>query len=163
MASHNILRQDNGFTMIEILIVIGIISIISLFVLWIGPDSYRGYLFRNERDTIVSILQKARSQAVSNICMGSGCTNGKPHGVHFGANKYIVFQGSDYATRDSAQDEEISSNYNLDLSGSTITDVVFAELSGDVSLPGDIKLSDYINGQTSDININSQGRIAWTN
>ena len=163
MASLNISRLDKGLTLIEILIMIGIISIVSLSILWIGPDSYRSYLFRNERDTIVSILQKARSQAISNICKGSGCTNGKPHGVHFENNKYIIFQGSDYATRDLDQDEEIDSNYHLDFSGSTITDVVFAELSGDVLVAGDIKLSDSASGRTSDININNEGRIAWTN
>lgn len=162
MASHNTLRQDKGFTITEILIVIALMSVLLSFTCWIGVDSYRRYLFRNERDTIVNVLQKARNQAMSNICMGSACVSGKSHGVHLEDSKYIIFQGSDYTTRDISQDEEIVPNYNLSFSGSTIIDVVFEGLSGDVLGSGEIKLSDYA-GKTSDININSEGRISWTN
>ncbi|HEY9585496.1 MAG TPA: prepilin-type N-terminal cleavage/methylation domain-containing protein [Candidatus Paceibacterota bacterium] len=167
MVSHKILRpiargcSQAGFTLIEILVVVALLATISGFGLIVGMDSYRGYAFRADRDTLVSLLQRARSQSINNICIGASCTNGKPHGVFIDATsgQYILFQGAAYATRDSVVDEVTGVSPLVKHSG--LTEVVFAQLSGDASSTGDIILSGTA-GQVSTTSVNAVGQIAWT-
>lgn len=151
-----------GFTIIEILVVVSLFAVISGFGLIVGMDSYRGYAFRADRDTLVSLLERARSQSINNICVGASCTNGKPHGVFVDAvsSRYILFQGATYATRDSANDEVAAASPLVGRSG--LSEVVFAQLSGNASPAGDIVLSGAV-GQISTVSINAVGRISWTN
>lgn len=155
-----------GFTLLEVLVVMGLIIMVAGFGLVVSFESYRGYNFRSERDTIVSVLQKARSQAINNMCFGAGCTNGKPHGVYFGTiGKYIIFQGTSYATRDTAVDETINAaNASASISG--IQSVVFSTLSGDaVTVPASPATLTVIDtgAHTSTITVDASGRIWWNN
>jgi len=151
-----------GITLLEILIVLGLSTVICGFALLASFESLRGYGFRNERDMLIAILQKARSQAVSNLCSGSDCRNGQPHGVNIQPGRYILFQGADYAHRDQPMDEIITANYDLTVSG--ILEVAFSRLSGDAAPAsvGDIIISDPA-GHSSVVSINSEGGITWTN
>src|ERR1039458_2199647 len=72
-------RTTNGFTLIEVLVVMGILAILSTMGYLITIDFYKSYAFNAERDTIVSLLQKARAASLSNI-------NESPHGVYFDDN-----------------------------------------------------------------------------
>lgn len=150
-----------GFTILEILVVIGLLSVISSFALIVGMDSYRSYSFRADRDTLVSLLQRARSQSVNNLCIGSGsCTGGRPHGLAIFPDSYVLFQGSSYALRDTAADERIPASTAILRTG--LSEVVFAQLSGSAAPSGDITLKGG-NGQISTTTISSVGQIVWTN
>ncbi|HVV39079.1 MAG TPA: prepilin-type N-terminal cleavage/methylation domain-containing protein [Candidatus Paceibacterota bacterium] len=154
-------QSSRGFTLIEIVVVMGLLAVVGGVTLIVSMDSFRGYTFRSEVSTLTAVLQKARSQAVNNMCFGAGCTNGKPHGIHIEGNTYTIFQGASYAARDQAQDEMITPQSKaVTLSG--ITDVVFTELSGAAAtLPSGapaIILSDNA-GKTSSVSINAEGRI----
>lgn len=165
MASHKISIHKRGFTLLEIIVVMALIVIITGFGLIVNFDDYRGYSFRNERDTVAGVLQKARSQAVNNMCFGAGCTDGKPHGVYFGIpGQYVIFQGASYATRDVAVDEIIESENNTS-SIAGMQSVVFSRLSGDASVsPANTPLT-LIDGanHTSVFTIEPEGRIWWSN
>lgn len=152
-------KLNSGFTLIEILVVLGIITIIGSISIIMGVDDYRRQLFRSDRDLLVTALQHARAQSVSSICLGSGCTGGKPHGVYIGADEYVMFQGASYATRDSDVDAVIEADSNITQSG--ISEVVFEQLSGDVLTPGDIVLTDSL-GRVSTTTVGSEGQIFWT-
>ena len=71
----NRIKNYSGFTLIEMLVSMGIIILIAGFGLFLSMDFYRGYLFHYEKDLVISILQKARSQSLANI-------DEKPHGVY---------------------------------------------------------------------------------
>jgi Tfp pilus assembly protein FimT len=135
------------------------IAIVGAFTMLVSMDSYRGYTFHTERDVLIAALQHARAQAVGNVCLGAGCTTGKAHGVYIQPDKFVIFQGSSYATRDTAQDSVIPAATSVLHSG--ISEVVFSELSGNSSTPGTISVS--ANGRTSDITIGALGQIVWTN
>ncbi len=150
-----------GFTLIELLVVIALAAIFFSFTILMGTDAYRSYGFRAERDSIVTALQTARSQATSNVCDGSGCTGGQPHGVLVETDKFTIFQGPSFAGADHSHDRVIQSRYTIDLSGSTATEYVFTQLSGNASPAGVVKINDST-GHSSDISINSQGQITWT-
>ena len=156
-------RNAAGFSLLEILMVIGLLAVVGVLGLFMSMDSFRGYAFRNERDTIISVLQKARSQAVSNVCLQGtvpACTDGQPHGVHFLAGQYIIFQGNVYVSGNSLNQVIVSNNPNAAVAG--MTDVVFSQLSGEAAPAGNITVSDSF-GHTSVISINSAGQITWTN
>lgn len=152
-----------GFTLLEILVVMGLILMVVAFGLIVSFDDYRGFTFRNERDIVVNVIQKARGQAINNMCFGTGCTDGKPHGVHFDhAGHYIIFQGATYASRDAAVDEIIDAKSDAAvLSG--MTDVVFNRLRADAITTGGSTLTVSQQGRDSVITIESEGRVWWTN
>ena len=160
MGSRKTSTSSPGFTLIEMLVVMGLLVILASLGLLVSMETYRGSSFRNERDTVVSILQKARSQAVSNVCLGSPCPDGAPHGVHVQNDKYVIFQGTTYSSG-SSLNEIIKPRISTTQITET-TDIVFAQLSGSVTTPGTITVSDNT-GHSSVITINSEGQIIWTN
>ena len=91
-----------GFSMLEMLVVVGMFFLLAGFGLVVNMDAYRSTDFRSERDLFVALLQRARSQSMSNMCAGSVCEDGLPHGVHIEADRYVAFQGGVY----NAADEE---------------------------------------------------------
>lgn len=155
-------RTARAFSLIELLVVMGIFILVAGFGLVVSFDSFRGYTFRDERDAIVGSLHKARSQAVNNMCFGT-CTDGKAHGVHFAGgvgSPYVVFQGTTYVAGD-VTNETIATKINS--VSVTAADVVFAPLSATVSgAPIVITVTDG-GPHTSVITVESEGRIWWTN
>jgi prepilin-type N-terminal cleavage/methylation domain-containing protein len=143
------MKDNIGFTLIEIIVVIGILGILSSLGYLVTMDFYKSYAFNAERDTIVAILQKTRSQSLANI-------NESSHGVHFGSGQYVIFQGLAYNSGD-AFNQAILSSFAITHSG--LTDVVFTQLSGDASPSGSLILSD--GKRSAAIFINSEGQINW--
>ena len=149
-----------AFTLLEVLIVMAIFIMVAGFGLFVSLDTFRGYSFRNERDVVVSVLNKARSQSINNMCFGTSCTDGKAHGVYFGvAGNYVVFQGASYATRDTALDEVVAASHK----GATVTgtsEVVFAPLSAVVASPATITVT--ADSHSSVITVGTEGQVVWT-
>lgn len=171
------MRGGRGFTMIEFLITMGMFTIVAGIALFINMQSYRASNFRTDRDLLIATLQRARSQAISNICLGTCSGNdGLKHGVairpsdHPGA--FVIFQTtSDYASRgatNSAVDTVIVASSSQ---ATGIASVVFDQLSGNVSsvtsavcpvgTPRCIVLTG--DGHVSTTTISSDGQITWTN
>lgn len=154
-------RAVRAFSLIELLVVMGIFIMVAGLGLVVSFDSFHGYTFRDERDTIVGALQKARSQAVNNMCFGA-CTDGRAHGVHLAGGvgaPYVVFQGTTFTAGDTIN-ETISTKINS--VSVTAADVVFSPLSGTVTgAPIVITVTDATH--TSVITVESEGRIWWTN
>jgi hypothetical protein len=140
------------------------LAIVGSFSVLVSIESFRGSTFRNDRDIIVAALEKARSQAVNNMCLGAACTGGVSHGVDIdiAAGTYTIFQGASYLARDAAYDEVIPARAGgIILGAGSVTDVVFTPLSGNTT-SGTVSLID-VTGRTSTISLDGEGRIAWTN
>ncbi|MDO8530543.1 MAG: type II secretion system protein [bacterium] len=155
-------KSSTGFTLIEVLIAVGILAIILSLGLFISFDFYRGYSFRAEKSVIVSVLQKARNQALNNISQAR-------HGVRFEnspALRYIIFEGSTY-DQNSASNIIINASYGISITNPAPLpfDVIFDQLNGNCissncsSGPLAITVSDGV--KSYDITINSEGRINW--
>lgn len=99
--------KTSGFTLMEIIIVIAIITIISSIVLFNLSN------FRNEQDLkntemeIVSLLDKARQNTLSSV-------NSNNYSVHFEVDKAVLFSGSIYSALDSSN-EKINFNANISI------------------------------------------------
>lgn len=157
--------SQRGFTLIEILVVVSMMVIIMSFGIFFDMDKFRQNSFQADRDILISALQHARSQAISNICYGdtSICQeDGKPHGVYIESHQFTIFQGTDFANRNIVYDAILETEYDIAYSG--LTEVVFDQLTGDVvSGAGSITMTDPLNSRSSVISINSEGQIIWTN
>lgn len=152
--------------MLETVVVMGIFAIVAGAALFVSMETYRGSNFRSDRDLLVAALQRARAQAMSNICFDDGgatftCTDGMPHGVKILPGKVIVFEGSSYAARTSAADAEFKTNV---LSVSGADEIVFAQLSGTTACGSGCTaiLSDGA-GHISIATTTAVGRIYWSN
>ncbi len=158
------MRAARGLTLIEVLVVMTLVVVLIGVSLLISMESYRGTSFRNERNTVIALLQRARSQSMANFCQG--CNDGKPHGVAIrpadNPNKYVLFQGTAYSTRDMAYDSIFDASPHVEAAG--MSEVVFAQLSAITTTSGGslLTLSDFA-GYTSVISLGSEGQISWTN
>jgi Tfp pilus assembly protein FimT len=147
-------RKKVGFTLIEITVVLALAILVFGFSAALGFDAFDRNYLKTERTSLLSVLQKARSQAMNNI-------SGKKHGFYFDGTNYVIFEGDSYALRDSSKDFVIEKNKGVNLTG--LTEVVFDRLTGNVpscdASPCDIFLTEGSNSVT--ISINGQGKIEW--
>ena len=136
--------------MIEIIVTIGILAVILSLGYFVGFDFYKNYALHSEKDLLLSVLRKARSQALNNV-------DAAPHGVYIGDSSYTIFYGNSYVSRDSQYDENIRKASGISASG--LNEVVFASLAATSTASNTIILN---NGQKSFfIDINYEGRINW--
>ena len=143
-----------GFTLLEAVMVLAIVAAVGTFALGMSFDDYRGDSARTERATLVAVLERARSQAMSNTCLGTGCTEGQPHGVHFTPNSYILFQGPHFTTDDEANEQIAHVTKSIIVTGG---DVVFSQLSA-TTTPEVITITDPT-GRTLTVTVGSEGQI----
>lgn len=164
MASHSSSHLTKGFTLIEVMIVIAFVAIAGAGAVFFGADTYRAYLFHSDRDLLVVALQHTRAQAIGNICLGNGCSDGKPHGVAILPDRFVMFQGSCYASPcvrdpdDVAVDADIEANPNLIHTGTM--EIVFTQLSA-TTTGGTVTLKDSTNGRKTVITVLPEGQITW--
>jgi Tfp pilus assembly protein FimT len=142
--------------MLEVIVVMAMFVIVAGFGLFVSMETFRASNFHSDRSLLIATLQRARAEAMSNICDGT-CTDGKAHGVHIGTNEYVLFQGSTFNASD-AQNVTFEANQSVTRTGDT--DIVFSQLTANttgytITLNG--------NGRTSVISIAANGQITWTN
>ena len=149
-------NYKNGFTLIEILVVIAVLVVIIGFSMVVDFSSFKGNTFISERDTIVSALQRARSRAMANL----GQTT---YGVCFTSPNYVIFKGPTCTTG-----ENILANINATV---TFPTIVFEQLTGKLApqalvldapcLLNEKKISINYQGKVGNICINNEGTINW--
>ncbi|MBI2482078.1 MAG: GspH/FimT family pseudopilin [Candidatus Vogelbacteria bacterium] len=152
------LSLSKGFTLIEIVLALGLIVFVAGFALTIDYQRYQKQSLKTEQQTIITLLQTARSQAINNIGQSS-------HGLVIyppdEPQNYVLFTGTDYSTSDPTKNQIIESGYNWDLASTSLSQVIFNQLSGDVNTAGEIILIDPVSNNTSTISVNHEGAINW--
>ena len=152
-----------GFTLTEILIVIGISLILAVAAIPIYGNLQVQSQLNENTSQIIQVVRTARERSVAGY-------NNAQHGVYFeintlGNDKYILYQGSTYASRSSAYDREIILDSALNLS---VTDFVLTggkdvdvNFSKGLSVPdnrGTMTLTHDVSG-SSQIVINTYGAV----
>lgn len=101
--------QKRGFTLIEILLVVGLVVIIGVFTVPATVNLYNTQISKSTTDEVFSALKKAQAFALYR-------RNNSDYGVYFdsGNDIFVLFEGDGYGNNPT-QDEE------SDLNGVTIT------------------------------------------
>lgn len=113
--------MQKGFTVIELLLVIAIMSLISALSISFYARFITQNAVANTQDQLAGDFRKAQIYAME------GKLNSN-WGVNFTANTIVLYQGSSYAARTAALDENFSVNSNISISG--MSDVNYAGMTG---------------------------------
>jgi prepilin-type N-terminal cleavage/methylation domain-containing protein len=114
------MKNKKGFSLIELLIVIGILAILGAIMAPIGAGLLSRNNLRTKTDEVIISLQAARVNSMSG-------KEDSPWGVSIGANQIILFKGTSFAARDQAFDEVFGYPSSLTITNS---EVVFDLVTG---------------------------------
>ena len=150
-------RDKDAFTLVELLITIAIILIIAVAAIPIYGNLQVTSQLNESSSQIIQAIRIARERSVAGL-------NNSRHGVYLeintdAADKYILYQGSTYASRQTDYDLEVTLDNPLTLSTTlTGSEVNFITGSGVASSTGIITLT-HDTGGTRTISINSMGAV----
>lgn len=139
-----------GLTLIEILLVIGVMAILVFVSSPILLDFYRNWQMQTTVQEIIQATRRAQLKTISGEL-------GSNFGVRFSVNQYTVFKGDSFLGRDISHDEVFDLTPGLSLSG--LSEIVFLKPGGITNPPagGDIILTNIQKSLT--ININPVGLV----
>lgn len=143
-------RKKNGFTLTELLVVLGIITL----MLGISTIAYKSFQFKTDIDSAQNtVVQSLRRTQI----LAQGMKGDSNWGVYIQSGSATIFKGDDYAGRDMGADEiiEISNRINL---GATY-EVVFSKFIGEPNWTGDVVLSSGDLSRT--VNVNNKGVVSY--
>ena len=143
------MRSYSGFTLIEILLSVGVIAILS----GLSLPVFRGFLVKNDLDAAedVFVQDLRRAQVLSQAVAGDSTW-----GVYVQSGSITLFQGPSYSGRDPDFDEifEISST----VVPSGVTEWVYSKFYGLPQSTGSLVLTS-ADGEAQTISVNAKGRI----
>jgi len=151
------MKDNRGLSLIEIIVVIGILTVILSFGMLADINAFKGDTLRSEQTTIVSTLQRARSHAMANMFEST-------YGVCYNTGSYVIFH--DGACDKLGSDEIISANANITTTFSTAP-IVFDRLTGKLipqlsPATNEVDITvDSGNGVPKHIKVNNEGTINW--
>lgn len=137
-----------GFTLLEILLVVGIIGVLIILTLPVGLDLYKNQQLEVNSRTILQTLRRAQLKAMS-------IESDANYGVYLSDESFILFKGSSYFGRDSQYDQVFDLPQAITISG--MQEVVFTKLTGKPKSIGFININS--DGKRRVININRMGRM----
>lgn len=137
-----------GFTFIELMLVIALVTIIGVFITPIGLSYYHSQLLNETSDGLVSALRQAQSFAYTG-------RHNHAFGVFVTADAYTVFEGDTYASRITSEDMIFPIASTVTVTG--LQEIVFSEMNGTPRTTGIITV---VSGnKMSEINILPSGNI----
>src|SRR3989344_1324426 len=143
-------QSRGGVTLIEIILVIGILIFIISFWIILGFSFFTFGTFQTEESKIISVLERARSRSMANMFDTT-------HGVCYLAPNYVIFRGT--CIVGASTNELILANTNIaENSGTIFPTLVFDRLTGNTT-GVTIHITDGI--KSADIIINNEGTINW--
>lgn len=122
----------HGFTFIEILITLGVLTMLTSVLLLYGRVGERNVTLTREKAKVISQLLRAKSSSINAIITDEPICG---YGIHFEEQKYILFQdrggdcqGSDFSYTATDPEESVA-EFNLPLgihfSAMTVRDIFF--------------------------------------
>ena len=141
-------NTTNGFTFIEIAIVVALTSLLLIVIIPLALQFFKTQNVTDTTTTLLSSLRDAHSMAVSQ-------KNNSSFGVKFLSSSYVVFQGSSYTSRTQSEDTVIPVPTNTTISG--MSEIVFTKRTGIPNITGVILVQS--GSKNLSISINTQGII----
>lgn len=150
-----IINDNSGFTFIELLIVLSILTIITSATIPIYGQLQVDSQFGEATSQIVQAVRQARERSLAGF-------HDSAHGVYFQNNpsardKFILYQGNSYSTRDTNYDREVTLDPTIDLGTNLLNDEInFSKSLAEPSDDGVIFLQ-YNGENKKEIEINALG------
>ena len=143
-------RSNSGFTLIETLIVVAIITSVSAIILPVSID----YQQRNDLDvaqtTFVQSVRRAQQLSMSGELDSQW-------GVTATSSNVVIFKGTNYATRDTSYDENYDISSSITSSGQVEYD--FVKITG---LPAQNGVVTFTNGNyQKTVGVNAKGIVNY--
>jgi len=154
----NIYGNKKGFTLLELIITLGVFVLVVSFTLAISGNAISDTDLDTKSSELVQALRLARVKAVSGLFDSNW-------GVYIDSSEdsFTLFQGDSYASRDADFDFVTTLPTSLDFSTIDLTGggsgVVFLKNIGTVSSYGDVVLVG-ADGKTETISVNSLGIVS---
>ena len=161
MQSHSISHHAStrGFTLMEVIVTIALMSVLLGLGLILSMDVYRGTIYRSTRQVLISSLTTARGRALSNMYQST-------HGVCYASPDFVIFRGTTYSAA-SLYNETVPGNPSVTLSSTggfitcgSGTGIVFSQLAATTSNTGIITVSESGHADET-VSVNSLGTIIW--
>jgi len=156
------LFNKKGFTLIEVLVVLAILTILLGLSTVAVLNIQRGQILENNTWFIVSFLRRAQNQALNGVSVDG--TNQVNFGIHFDPSnkKYILFQGNSFNAADPYNfPQDIPDALVLSTDLPSGNNVIFSKITGRVAnfdvAHHQITLTHPTDGRTSVINFNITG------
>lgn len=130
-------KNQHGFTLMEILVVLGIITIIASLTFYFFGKANKQTVLEKDVASVVSFVRNARLLSIAS-------KNASPFGIHLEEDKVVLFEGNPYSAGGPNEKtfyfsrEVYLSSYSLNKGGS---DIIFARLTGDTSNYGTVTVS----------------------
>ncbi len=149
------MKQHQGFSIIEILIVLGIMAILTGITFSVFSSVKKAQALEKDRDSIIEVLRQARSQTLSS-------KNASQYGVHITSSQITLFTGTSYSVGNSSNQDFILQGSDtivtISLTGGG-SDVVFNRLTGETNQNGTITISSPSTSQTKTVTIYKTGLV----
>lgn len=142
------MQNIKGFTLIEIIVTIAVLTAILSFGMTINLNAFTGDIFLAEQSKIVGILERARSHAMANMFESV-------YGVCYNSPNYIIFRDRTACLPVSNLDEIIPADKSITI---TFPTIVFNQLTGNTT-GATINIANEI--KSANIVINNEGTINW--
>jgi prepilin-type N-terminal cleavage/methylation domain-containing protein len=153
----NIYKNSRGFTMVEILTVVGIVVIIATVALPYGSTFLAQNRLQESTLNIVDALRRVQSRSMSGM-------GGEPWGVHFTSADITLFKGTSYSPGDDYNElielPDISTISTISLNGGG-DDLIFNRVIGDTSEWGTIVIDDANSDSEATVTISGVGLIEY--
>lgn len=154
-------QREHGFTLVEVLVVMGLIVIVSSVAVinLIQPQTSASVF--STTNTLVADLKSQQLKAMVGDSLGA--VTSQQHGIYIQPTSYTIFRGSAYSAIEDAN-FVIQPESTISLSTTFPTSqVVFAKSSGDVSgftnSSNTITVSNTASGESKTITLNRYGAI----
>ena len=148
-------KSDKGFTFIELLLVLAILSLITTVVMNTFVDYRKNQSLQKDTETVTEVLERARIETISS-------QNAMQYGVHIANDKITLFTGPTYSSGDPLNRDfalaPTDTIVTISLTGGG-SEVVFSRLSGETNQSGTVVLSSPSISKTKTVTIYKTGLV----
>ncbi|GEM_PF-1771967 len=144
-------RGDKGFSIVEIVVVLGILTFFLAGGIFVSFGSLRGQNFLSEEKMLVDLLWLARNRSLNNFGSSS-------HGVFIDEDNFILFQGEGFSYAEKS--EEFARDRSVEIktdTGENQIEIIFQKLTGQVLDPKALTMSD--GAREILISVGAEGRV----
>jgi len=125
--------MEKGISLIEVLVVVSILLFLAVFGILAILNFQKETSLNNDSTQLLSDLRLVRQKTLSSV-------ENSQWGIYFDTNFYIIFQGSDYLSRDINFDEERKLSKEVEFFNLSEQEIVFNRLTGTTNIETQIFL-----------------------